>query len=73
MQMPITGTPAAARSRTSSSKASARTSSIARGIAPTPGSATPAAPRTTSWSRVRTASTPTCAKAFSTERRLPIP
>jgi hypothetical protein len=43
------------------------------GKAPTPGSRTPSAARSASWSAVIDVRAPTRASAFSTERRLPIP
>ena len=70
---PITGTPAAARSRTTSSRPSARRRRIASGNAPTPGTTSPSATRSASWSALATIAEPMCANALSTERRLPIP
>ena len=46
---------------------------MARGKAPTPGSTSPPAARMRPGSLVMVARTPTCSRAFSTERRLPIP
>ncbi len=73
MQSPITGTPAPTRSCSSSSRPSARTCSIAFGIAPTPGSTIASASRTRAWSEVSSGSAPTCSSALYTERRLPMP
>ena len=70
---PMTGTPAAARSRTSSSRPGARSRRIASGKAPTPGTTRPSAAARTSGSEVRRGSPPTRSKAFSTDRRLPMP
>ena len=69
----MTGTPAAARSRTISSRPSARSRRIASGNAPTPGTTSPSAARSSSWSAVCTIDEPTCSNALATERRLPIP
>jgi hypothetical protein len=52
---------------------SSRMTRIAAGKAPTPGSRTPSAARSASWSAVIDVRAPTRASAFSTERRLPIP
>ena len=46
---------------------------IACGNAPTPGTMIPSAARISSCERVIAAAAPTCASAFSTDRRLPIP
>ena len=72
-QMPSTGVPSPTRASISRSKPSSRTRAIAFGKAPTPGRTRPSAPAAASASAVRTTSAPTCSKAFSTERRLPIP
>ena len=72
-QSPITGTPAAACSRITSSSPSARSRRIASGNAPTPGTTMPSAARISAWSAVRATRAPTCSSAFSTLRRLPIP
>ena len=71
MQSPITGTAASTRSRSSWSRASSRTRSIAR-ASPTPGS-TIASARARAWSLVSIGSAPTCSSAFPTERRFPMP
>jgi hypothetical protein len=70
---PMTGTPAAARSRTSSSRPEARSRRIASGKAPTPGTTSPSAAARTSGSDVSRGSPPTRSMAFSTDRRLPMP
>jgi hypothetical protein len=69
----MTGTPAPARSRITSSSPALRSRRIASGNAPTPGTTIPSAARISSWSAVRATSAPTCSSAFSTLRRLPIP
>ena len=73
MQRPITGTLASTRSRSSRSRASSRTRSMALGIAPTPGRTIAPASRTRAWSLVRMGSAPTCSSALPTERRFPMP
>ena len=72
-QMPSTGTPASARSRSSSTSPSPWRRRIASGNAPTPGSTIASAPAIVSRSAVRATRAPTCSSAFSTLRRLPIP
>ena len=69
----MTGMPAAARSRTTSSRPSARRRRIASGNAPTPGTTSPSAARSAPGSAVWTISAPMCSNALTTERRLPIP
>ena len=71
--MPSTGVPAASRSEISPPSSSSSIRSIAFANAPTPGSTRPSASAASSGSLVITASAPTRSKAFSTERRLPIP
>ena len=69
-QIPSSGTPAAARSINCSPRPVRSRLRIASGNAPTPGRTIADASRTSS---VTTDSAPTCASAFSTLRRLPIP
>ena len=69
-QIPSSGTPAAARSISASPSPVRSRLRIASGNAPTPGRMIALASRT---SAVTTDSAPTCASAFSTLRRLPIP
>ena len=69
----MTGTPAAARARMTSSRPSARSRRIASGNAPTPGTISPPAAASSSWSAVWAISLPMWAKALTTERRLPMP
>ena len=62
-----------ARARTTSSRPSARRRRIASGNAPTPGTTSPSAARSSPGSEVCAIGVPTCSKALATERRLPIP
>ena len=72
-QIPSNGTPAPARSISTSPRPVASRLRIASGNAPTPGRMIASAARIASCEAVMTDAEPTCASAVSTLRRLPIP
>ena len=73
MHTPKNGTPASMAARATVSSPLSRRARAQAPKAPTPGSTTASAASTSAGSVTRRAAAPTCCRAFSADRRLPMP